>query len=205
MDLRDAMRLYVIPDGRVGAPLSLEEQTDRALQGGATMIQLRDKQMTDRELYETACRMRRLCAARRVPFVVNDRLDVALAAEADGVHLGLGDIPVARARRVAPRGFIVGGTAHSEEEAIRAERDGADYIGIGAAYASGSKKDSVVLGPEGIARVRSSVSIPTVAIGGITAETAKEVLASGVDGICVIEAAVGRGDVEAAVRRLLMQ
>jgi thiamine-phosphate pyrophosphorylase len=199
------MRLYVIPDGRVGAPLSLEEQTDRALQGGATMIQLRDKQMTDRELYETACRMRRLCAARRVPFVVNDRLDVALAAEADGVHLGLGDIPVARARRVAPRGFIVGGTAHSEEEAIRAERDGADYIGIGAAYASGSKKDSVVLGPEGIARVRSSVSIPTVAIGGITAETAKEVLASGVDGICVIEAAVGRGDVEAAVRRLLMQ
>ncbi len=205
MDLRDAMRLYVIPDRRVGAPLSLEEQTDRALQGGATMIQLRDKQMTGRELYETACRMRRLCTARRVPFVVNDRLDVALAAEADGVHLGLGDIPVARARRVAPRGFIVGGTAHSEEEAIRAEKDGADYIGIGAAYVSGSKKVSVVLGPEGIARVRSTVSIPTVAIGGITAETAGEVLASGVDGICVIEAAVGRGDVEAAVRRLLMQ
>lgn len=200
--IKTALKLYVIPDSLAGAPRSLEEQARLAILGGATMIQLRDKQMTGRELYETAKRLLLFCRPRGIPLIVNDRLDIALASGADGVHLGAEDIPVREAKRFVPEGFIVGATAHSVEEGIRAESEGADYVGVGAAFPSGTKKGAAVLGIAGIREVCSAITLPTVAIGGITAENADEVLGAGVDGVSVVASVVGRKDIQAAASLL---
>jgi thiamine-phosphate pyrophosphorylase len=214
-DLRKALGLYVIPDRVVGAPLSLEEQTRLALEGGATAIQLRDKSMDGRELLETAKRMAVLCEEWGALFVVNDRLDVALLSGADGVHLGQKDLPVAEARKLAPRPFIVGASAHDAEEAERAAEEGADYLGVGAVFATGSKGDATVVGLAGLRGLmealrssrgnRSEEVPPTVAIGGISAETLPEVIRAGADGVSAISAVV-RGDVKkqaAALNQIL--
>ena len=193
--IQRALKVYVIPDSTAGAPRSLEEQARLAILGGATMIQLRDKKMTGRELYETAKRLLSLCRPRDIPLIVNDRLDVALASGADGVHLGAEDLPVHAAKRFVPEGFIVGATAHSVEEGIRAEAEGADYVGVGAAFPSGTKKGAAVLGVAGI-------SLPAVAIGGITAQNAREVLDAGVDGVSVVASVVGQEDIQAAASLL---
>jgi thiamine-phosphate pyrophosphorylase len=209
-DLKKALRLYVIPDRVIGAPLSLEEQTRLALEGGATAIQLRDKPVEgtgdDMELLETARRLKVLCVERGALFIVNDRLDVALLSRADGVHLGQSDLPVAEARRLTPRPFIIGASIHNEEEAERAEEEGADYLGIGAVFATGSKDNASIMGLSGlrdlVAALRlshkghSEGALPTVAIGGISAENLPEVMRAGVDGVSVISAVV-RGDVRA--------
>lgn len=200
--LKKALKVYVIPDREAGAPRSLEEQTEMAIEGGATMIQLRDKKMTGSELYSTAKKMAAICRSRGVPLIVNDRFDVALAAGADGVHLGAEDLPVHIVKQLVPDGFIIGATAHSPEEGVRALAEGAEYIGVGAAFPSGTKKGAFVLGVDGIRSVLSVVSIPSVAIGGITAENAPEVLASGVDGVAVVAAVVGEKDITAAAARL---
>ncbi len=202
VDLEKALRLCVIPDRDIGFPLSLDEQTEQALEGGATMIQLRDKEMSGRELYETACRLKEMCGKSGVPLVVNDRFDVALASGADGAHLGVTDLPLRAVRHISPPGFILGGTAHSVEEARSAEAGGADYVGVGAAFPSTAKREASVLGPEGIRKVVSAISIPAVAIGGITAGNLREVLAAGAMGAAVIGSVVGRKDISAAVRRL---
>ncbi|MDR1978426.1 MAG: thiamine phosphate synthase [Synergistaceae bacterium] len=204
-DLRKALRLYVIPDRVVGAPLSLEEQTRLALEGGATAIQLRDKSMDGGELLETAARMAALCAEHGALFIVNDRLDVALLSGADGVHLGQSDLPVNEARKLAPRPFVVGTSAHRASQAEKAERDGADYLGGGAVFETGSKDDAAVIGLQGLRELTGASRLPVVAIGGISLENLPEVMRSGVDGVSVISAAV-RGDVKervAALRRVL--
>jgi thiamine-phosphate pyrophosphorylase len=216
-NLRKALGLYVIPDRVIGAPLSLEEQTRLALEGGATAIQLRDKSMDGRELLETARRMAALCEERGALFIVNDRLDVALLSGADGVHLGQKDLPVAEARKLAPRPFVVGASAHDAEEAERAAEEGADYLGVGAVFATGSKSDATVMGLTGLRELmgvpmlsrghgnRPGNVLPTVAIGGITSENLPEVMRTGVDGVAVISSVV-RGDVKeraAALNRIL--
>lgn len=203
MDLRHALRICVIPDIKAGAPLTIEEQAMQALQGGATMIQLRCKEMNGRELYETAVRIIPACRKNGAFFIVNDRLDVALAAGADGVHLGREDLPVEAARRSVPKEFIVGATAHSAEEGTVAESAGADYLGIGAAFPSGAKKNAGVIGVEGVRKVVAVLSIPAVAIGGISAENVSQVMTAGVDGVAVISSVVACGDIAGAVRRLV--
>ena len=198
--LEKALRLCVIPDREIGSPRSLEEQTKQALEGGATMIQLRDKKMSGRELYETACRLKEICRKSGALFIVNDRFDVALASGADGAHLGRTDLPLRSARLLSPPGFILGGTAHSVKEGRSAEADGADYVGVGAAFPSTAKKEARVLGPEGIREVVSAITIPAIAIGGISAENLGAVLAAGAKGAAVIGSAVGGKDIAAAVR-----
>ena len=202
MNLREALKLYVIPDSRIGAPRSIEEQAELALDGGATMIQLRDKKMSGRELYETACRLSSLCRSRGAVFVVNDRLDIALASRAHGVHLGKEDLPVSVARKIVPAGFLIGATAHSSEEGRAAEEQGADYVGIGAAFPTGTKTGASVIGVEGVRAIREILSLPSVAIGGISEENAAEVLSAGVDGIAVVASVVGKRDIAGAARRM---
>ena len=206
MDLRRTLSLYVIPDRIIGAPLSLEEQTRLALEGGATAIQLRDKSMDGGEFLAIARRMASLCMERGVLFIVNDRLDVALLSGADGVHLGQSDLPPAETRRLislrpGSRPFFVGVSANTAEEAGRAEADGADYLGVGAAFGTGSKDNAEVVGLEGLREVRRVTRLPCVAIGGITIENLPEVMATGVDGVSVISAAV-RGNIRARVAAL---
>ena len=189
-DLKNALRLYVIPDRKTGAPLSLPEQARLAVEGGATAIQLRGKEADGRELLEIAREMASFCRRSGVLFIVNDRLDVALLSGADGVHLGQSDLPPGEARRLAPRPFIVGVSVHTPEEAGKAEVDGADYLGVGAVFGTGSKDDAKIIGPEGLRRVVEKARVPLVAIGGITRDNLPDVMKCGVDGFAVISAAV---------------
>ena len=199
--LRKALRLYVIPDRRLGAPLSLEEQARRVLAGGATSLQLRDKEAGGGELYATAQRVVVLCRRFGAACFVNDRLDVALACGADGAHLGQSDLPIAAARSVAPASFVIGASAGRVEEARRAVEDGADYLGVGAVFATGSKDDAKVIGLEALRAIREPVTAPLVATGGISNDNLRDALACGADGVAVISAAV-RDEPEERARRL---
>jgi len=200
LNLRSALSLYVIPDRIIGAPLSLKEQARLAIEGGATAIQLRDKSMDGGELLATARSIADMCSKSGALFIVNDRLDVALLSGADGVHLGQHDLPLTEARRLVssllpvPLPFFIGISVHSASQAGRAEADGADYLGLGAVFGTGSKDDAKVIGLDGLREVKKSTKLPCVAIGGITLENLPEVVAAGVDGVSVISAAV-RGDV----------
>ncbi len=200
MDLSSRLRLYVIPDPVVGRGRDLTEQARLALAGGATALQLRLKNASSRECYDMARRIGTLCREARALFIVNDRLDIALAAGADGVHLGQSDLPCAEARRLAPGGFILGVSAHTPDQARKALADGAHYLGVGAVFPTGSKVDAATCGLEGLRAVRSAVDLPLVAIGGITLDRVPAVLEAGARGVAVISAVVGRKDPEEATR-----
>ncbi|GHS95196.1 thiamine-phosphate synthase [Synergistales bacterium] len=204
--LRRALRLYVIPDRVIGAPLSIEDQARLALDGGATAIQLRDKDMTGKEadggeMLREAEVLSALCQSRGALFIVNDRLDVAILSGADGVHLGQNDIPAIKARAVAPDGFIIGVSAHTTDEARRALDGGADYLGIGAVFGTGSKAVDSIIGLSGLKEVAAVADLPSVAIGGVSLDNLSGVMNCGVDGVCVISAAVA-GDVKDNVKKL---
>jgi thiamine-phosphate pyrophosphorylase len=197
--------LYVITDEALAGGRSHEEQTRAALAGGAGVVQLRDKTALTRRLYEAAVAMRELCRAAGALLIINDRLDVALAAGADGLHVGPDDLPVAVARRLLAPGMVLGASAGTVEEAVAAERDGADYLGTGAVYeARGSKADAgPPVGPARVAEVCRAVRIPVVGIGGIKAENAAAVIAAGAAGVAVITGVVAAPDIAAAARRVV--
>ncbi|WP_332449867.1 thiamine phosphate synthase [Methanoculleus sp.] len=198
-----AYDLYVVTDETIGRGRSHAELAARAVAGGADMIQLRDKTLSSRDLLAAAFAIREVTLDAGALFIVNDRLDVALAAGADGVHLGESDLPIGHARRIAPPGFIIGASVGSVATAVGAANEGADYVALSPTFATGSKDDA---GPgHGLATlsaIRSAVSLPLVAIGGITAGNVGEVIAAGADGVAVISAVVGKDDVTAAARDL---
>ena len=198
-----AYDLYVITDEQIGHGLSHAELARRAVAGGADTIQLRDKRLSGRDLLTVASAIREVTRDAGALFVVNDRLDVALAAGADGVHLGESDLPIEHARRIAPPGFIIGASVGSVATAVRAGAAGADYVALSPTFSTASKDDA---GPgHGLAMlsaIRSAVSLPLVAIGGITPGNVADVIAAGADGIAVISAVVGEDDVTAAARDL---
>lgn len=198
-------RLYAILDPAALLPgASLLEVAEAALRGGAGVLQLRDKQHTARELVEMARALTSLCERYQALCIVNDRLDVALAAGAHGVHLGPHDIPVEAARRLAPE-LVIGASAGDEQVAARLVAQGADYLGVGAIFeARPSKADaSAPRGVEVLARVRAAVTVPLVGIGGISLENAAQVIEAGADGIAVIRAVCGQPEPEDAARALL--
>jgi len=196
--------IYAIVDnaGRPERPLSVLAQA--AGRAGVKVIQLRAKGLTPRELAAAARSIAALCRKLDVSFIVNDRLDVALAAKADGVHLGQDDLPPAAARRVAGDRLWIGVSTHSIAEARRAERDGADYVGFGAMYGTASKER--VTAPQGAGRLREvvqSVAIPVIAIGGITLEKIPEIQAAGAAGAAVISSWVQAPDPAQALREMI--
>ncbi|MXY31450.1 MAG: thiamine phosphate synthase [Gammaproteobacteria bacterium] len=189
--LRRALRLLVITDPRPRCGRPLEEVVAEVAAAGATAIQLRDKEAPPRELLALARRLRAVTARQRALLIVNDRLDIALAAGADGVHLGPDDVPVAAARRVVPDGFLLGHSTDDPGLARRAEADGADYLGCGTVFPTTSKADAgAVIGVGGLAAVARSVGIPVLAIGGVTAERVPLLGGSGADGVAGISAVV---------------
>jgi thiamine-phosphate pyrophosphorylase len=194
--------LYLATDRALLAGRAWDEVIAAALSGGVTMLQLRDKQASARELFETGQRLLPLARRYGVPLLINDRLDVALALGADGVHLGRGDLPLAAARRLAP-GLILGYSVNRPEHLEHAEACGADYVGVGPVFATATKGDTApVLGLEGLRRLVARAHIPCVGIGGITLERAPAVRAAGAAGVCVISAVLGEADVAAAARQL---
>lgn len=202
MSIARAIRLYVIPDRKIGAPKNLIEQTRELLAGGATAIQLRDKELSGRKLLETATEMARLCKEAGALFIVNDRLDIAILSGAHGLHIGQSDIPLAEAKKLSPPSFIIGVSAQTIEEARLAEKQGADYLGIGAVFPT-STKEAEALGLTGTARVASATSLPSVAIGGINLENAAEIMKTGVSGLSLISAIVGNSDIRGQARKFL--
>lgn len=209
--MMNAATLYAIVDparcspGTDGVdPDAVEQFTRAVIDGGAGFIQLRDKTQTARQTYHLACRLADVCAELDVLFIVNDRLDIALAAGADGVHVGPEDVPVAAIRDFVDDEFIIGGSAGTPEVARRLEEQGADYLGVGAVYeARNSKPDaSSPRGPEAVASVVDAVDIPVVGIGGIDASNAAAVTDSGAHGVAVISALSGADDPRAAAAEL---
>ncbi|MEJ2217534.1 MAG: thiamine phosphate synthase [Gemmatimonadota bacterium] len=198
------LRLIVITDRDIAAPRDTYDIVAACLAAGTPAIQLRDKHATTRELYEQAVVLRALTRRYGALLFVNDRLDVALAADADGVHLGPHDLPIADARRVVPAGFLIGASADEPDVARRLQGDGADYIGCGTVFPTTTKTDAGSdIGPEGLDRVARAVHVPVVGIGGITVERAPALARTAAAGIAVVGAVMEAEDPATVVRCLL--
>ena len=198
----DKLRLYAVTDRTWLGKESLEEAVEAALRGGVTILQLREKQAPYEELVKTAMRLKPLCRRYGVPLIINDDVEAALEADADGVHVGQEDMAVAEARRILGPEKIIGASAHNREEALEAQRQGADYLGSGAVFGSSTKKDATTLSREELTAVCRAVSIPVAAIGGITGEKWLELAGTGVSGIAVVSALFAGADKEEAAARL---
>ncbi|MDE2654358.1 MAG: thiamine phosphate synthase [Gemmatimonadota bacterium] len=198
------LRLIAITDSGLAAPRRVVDVVEAALRAGAPAVQLRDKVLPPRDLLPLARRLRALTGAAGALFFVNDRLDLALAAGADGVHLGPDDLPVAAARRIAPPGFLIGHSADDPDAARAAVAAGADYIGSGAVFPTSTKADAgAAIGVRRLGEVARCVDVPVVAIGGVTVRNAPRVFAAGAAGCAVVSAVMGAPDPGRAVRGFL--
>jgi thiamine-phosphate pyrophosphorylase len=196
-------KLHILTDVVVQTRFSHAELARRAIAGGADTIQFRQKSGSTRSMIEAGCEIREVCRNAGVTFLVNDRVDVALACEADGVHLGQDDFPISLARTLLGEDRIIGGSGGSLEEILKCQVEGADYAGFGPIHPTSSKVDAgPASGLEPLKGLISRVSIPIVAIGGITAGNAGEVMTAGAWGVAVISAVCCREDPEGAVREL---
>jgi thiamine-phosphate diphosphorylase len=176
---------------------------EAVLAGGCRVVQLREKTMPLVDLFPVARALRRRCREAGCLFIVNDRVDLALSVEADGVHVGQDDLPASEARRLLRPGMILGVSTHDESQARRARDDGADYVAVGSMFPTGSKAGFRLVGPDLIRRVRPEIPAPLVAIGGITLDNVTEVIRAGADAVAVISAVCAAPDPAAAVRRFL--
>jgi thiamine-phosphate diphosphorylase len=195
--------LYVILDRSVAGSRSLDDLLDLVLAGGGRLIQLREKTMPAVEMLPVARRLARRCREVGALFIVNDRADIAVAADAHGLHVGQGDMPAREARALLRPGMVLGVSTHDEDQAGAAVTDGADYVAVGSIFPTTSRVDFQLVGTDLIRRVRSAVPVPLVAIGGITVDNAAEVIQAGADGVAVISAICANRNPEAATRTLL--
>ena len=195
--------LYVVTDPDLANGLSHSQVAELACRGGADVIQLRDKNADDAEFSRYAREVKRICDRYGATFIVNDRLEIALECEADGAHLGQSDMPISVARSKVPDGFILGCSVGSPEEAVKAERDGADYVALSPVFDTASKADADPgHGLAVLSKIREAVKIPVLAIGGINKTNAESVVKAGAEGLAVISAVVSQPDVEKAAREL---
>ncbi len=201
--LKHLSGLYVIVDTQALRGRHHIEVASEVIRGGAKTIQLRDKVQSKEKLLAIARELKTLCAEHNVLFIINDYLDVALDTDADGLHLGQDDLPIKVARRLLPLGKVLGGSAATVEQAIKAQSEGADYIAVGAIYPTSSKTPAKVVGLETLRQVRQAITLPLVAIGGITKDNASEVIAAGADSVAVISAVLGAESPEEASRQIV--
>ncbi len=195
--------LYLCTDRELMSTAAVEESVEQAIQGGCTVIQLREKNISSRLFYDTALAVKRVTEHYGVPLLINDRLDIALAVNADGVHVGQSDLPCGVLRRILGEEKIIGVSASTLEEAVQAEKDGADYLGVGAMYATGTKTDAEIVSMEELHAIRRAVQIPIVVIGGINRESAPAFCKIGIDGLAVVSAVIAQPDIREAARGLL--
>jgi thiamine-phosphate pyrophosphorylase len=204
--LKTDYSLYLVTDRRLSLGRSIEDVVLASVKGGVTCVQLREKECSSREFLDLALRLKAELSGSGVPLIINDRIDVALAAGADGVHLGQSDIPLQMARKISAGRLIIGVSASSVEDAVRAESGGADYVGISPVFSTPTKTDtSEPQGLEGVRKMRQAVKIPLVGIGGLNLSNAGQVIKSGADGVAVVSAIVSSSDPEKAAKDLLLQ
>lgn len=195
--------LYLVTDRSLMSTGTLEEGVEAALQGGCTMVQLREKDATSLQFYETAVKCKEITDRYKVPLIINDRADIALAAGAGGLHVGQSDLPAAVARRLIGPRRLLGVSVSTTAEATLAWRQGADYLGVGAMYPTSTKEDATVVSFEELLAIRKAVPIPIVVIGGINAATASRFARCGIDGLAVVSAILSQKDITGAASNLL--
>jgi thiamine-phosphate pyrophosphorylase len=195
--------LYVILDRGAAGDRNLAPLLEAVLEGGCRVVQLREKTMPLGDLYPVARALRKRCREAGCLFIVNDRVDLALAVEADGVHVGQDDLPAREARRLLSPGMILGVSTHDENQARLARDDGADYVAVGSMFPTGSKAGFRLVGPDLVRRVRPEIRVPLVAIGGVTTDNVAEVIRAGADAVAVISAVCAAPDPAAATRAFL--
>jgi thiamine-phosphate diphosphorylase len=201
--MRFDLSLYVIADRAFGRDRPLEDVVAAAIRGGATIVQLREKAWPAGRIVHMGRRLQEITRPAGVPLIINDRTDIALAIDADGVHMGLDDLPVADARRMLGPDKIIGASAASVADALTAEAGGADYVSVGSIFPTTSKPDAgQAVGAEALTQFKAALRIPIVAVGGITAANAAEAIHAGAQGVAVVSAVVGADNVREAARRL---
>lgn len=200
--LREQMLLYAVTDRHWLKGQTLYEQVEEALKGGATFIQLREKDLTEEEFLEEAKKIQQLCKKYRVPFIINDNVKLAKEIDADGVHVGQSDMEALDVRAQLGEDKIIGVSARTVEQALLAEKHGADYLGVGAVFQTGTKTDAREVEHSVLKEICTKVDIPVVAIGGITQDNVKELSGSGINGVAVISAIFAQKDIETATAKL---
>lgn len=199
---KEDLLLYAVTDRHWLKDETLENQVEKALQGGATFLQLREKSLDDDIFLAEAKEIQKLCKKYQVPCVINDNVDIALAIDADGVHVGQSDMEALDVRKRLGPDKIIGVSAQNVQQALLAQKHGADYLGVGAVFPTGSKDDAEDVSFETLKAICQAVDIPVIAIGGITKENVSELKGSGICGIAVISAIFAQKDIKAATKEL---
>lgn len=194
--------LYLVTDRRLMSTETLTEAVEQAILGGCTMVQLREKDISSFDFYMLAMQIKKITDIYEIPLIINDRIDIAMAIGAAGVHIGQNDIPATVARKTIGADMLLGVSAASINEAVQAVNDGADYLGIGAMFTTGTKTDAAHVSMEELKRIRHAVSIPIVVIGGIGAENARIFQPMGIDGLAVVSAIIAQPDITKAASSL---
>lgn len=194
--------LYLVTERSLLQDIELERAVEEAILGGTTLVQLREKDISTMEFYKIAVNIKKVTDKYNVPLIIDDRLDIALAVDAAGIHIGQSDMPCEIARRLVGKDKIVGVSAGSVEEALKAQKDGADYLGVGAVFPTGTKKDATDVSMETLKEIVQKVNIPVVAIGGVSQDNVDKLADTGIDGISVISAILGKKDVRKAAKEL---
>ena len=194
--------LYLVTDRQLMSCDSLTEAVEQAILGGCTMIQLREKELPSLEFYNQAVAVKQVTDKYHIPLIINDRIDIAMAVQATGVHIGQHDLPAAAVRKVIGENMLLGVSASSIAEAIQAQQDGADYLGVGAMFPTGTKTDADSVSMEELQKIRAAVSLPIVVIGGINKGNAGRFKPMGIDGLAVVSAIIAQSDIKAAAAEL---
>lgn len=194
--------LYLVTDTNICPREKLVSVTESAIKGGVTLVQLREKDISTREFFAEASELKKLCMYYNVPLLINDRIDIALAVDADGIHIGQSDMPLKVSRKILGPNKIIGLSAGNVNQAVEAVSDGADYLGVGAVFPTSTKRDASNVGIEMLKQVRKSVDIPIVGIGGINPDNISQLYGSGIEGVAVVSCIMGSDDPYAVSKQL---
>ncbi len=194
--------LYFVTDRDIMSSEKIEDAVISAIEGGVTVIQLREKNISSREFFETAVKIREICKNHDIPLIINDRADIAKAADCDGVHIGRDDLPIWAARKIMGDDKIIGVSAQNLERALNAQKDGADYIGVGALFQTSTKTNTVSVTSEELMEIKKSVDIPVVGIGGINRGNIDALRGTGIDGVAVVSAIIAERDIKEAAKAM---
>ena len=199
---KEQLELYLVTDRQWTGNQSLLEQVEESIQGGVSIVQLREKNLDDESFLKEAIQMKELTSKYGIPFIVNDNVLVALHSEADGIHIGQNDLAIQEVRKMVGPHRIIGVSAQTVEQAITAQQNGADYLGVGAVFSTTTKSDAVEVSYETLKAICEAVTIPVVAIGGITVDNVHDLKGSGIDGIAIVSAILAQKNIKKAAEDL---
>ena len=194
--------LYAVTDRRWNGENTMLEQLEKALRGGVTLVQLREKDLSEEEFFDEAVKAAKLCHSYGVKLIINDNVDIALKSGADGVHVGQSDMPASEVRKIAGPDLIIGTSARTVEDALQAQADGADYLGVGACFGTSTKNDAKAIDLDILRSITAAVDIPVVGIGGITRENLPKLQGTGISGVALVSAIFAAADIENECREL---